>query len=654
MANMTLPPSIAVMICGLRSNVPTIVPLGTELSAAEVTSGLRPSSASVLGFALKYAAIFCCVPGRSDVAFGMTRLFVEPLNVFFAPAARWVSPELLASWMITTRFFAPAAVNCLPAPSPASSSVWPTCTSYVGSESNAPRPELTVMISIPFFEAFVSGSLSALASGTEVAITFAPALIAALMPATCFATSLLAYTCVVVTPRLFRSFVAWSTPRLNTDQNEPVSPCVTTATLIGEAVKAPKAAAGEPSAASPAAAAPPFTKRPRRVTCSTAASSAGVACFSIKSPLSWGVRTSRRFSTSGSDFASRDRSTGRPGSIGGDRSHQRRPRLAEAARALAAASRGVDERLELGAVGVGEAIDEAPVAVARVLDASLDGAERRAAVEADADAVAGTEHLEPDVVAERVVARPGQHGQRAAGQPQDRGRRVDVVVAAEPRRLPHRAAGVDLLALEAGDEAIRVEIVDVQVAEDAAGTLDICLRRRRRVMRRRAGREHGADGAVRDRGTSGAVAVIEAALEPDLDERACAVDVGDHGVELGELERHRLLAERRQPRRGGEPDERRVRGSGCRDDQGVDAAGDELFRRLGRFGADRGGHALGGGAVDVCDREAYPFEPRQRAGVNGADAPRSDEADVHVNRCQAPWCLAPWCLAPWCLAPSGE
>ena len=50
---------------------------------------------------------------------------------------------------------------------------------------------VTVMISIP------SGgvrqwSLSALASGTEVAITFAPAAIAALMPATCLATSLFA------------------------------------------------------------------------------------------------------------------------------------------------------------------------------------------------------------------------------------------------------------------------------------------------------------------------------------------------------------------------------------------------------------------------------------------------------------------------------
>ena len=77
------------------------------------------------------------------------------------------------------------------------------------------------MISMPFLAAFVSGSLSALASGTEVAITCAFAAIAALRPATCLETSLFAYTCVTLTPRALRSFAAWSTPFLKTDQNEP-------------------------------------------------------------------------------------------------------------------------------------------------------------------------------------------------------------------------------------------------------------------------------------------------------------------------------------------------------------------------------------------------------------------------------------------------
>src|SRR5215470_5339308 len=147
---------------------------------------------------------------------------------------------------------------------------------YVFSESNAPRPEFTVMISMPFEAAVLSGSLSALASGTDVAITFTFAAIAALIPETCFETSLFAYTCVTVTPRAFRSLAAWSTPFLNTDQNEPVSPWVTTPTFTGVAVAAPNAvaAAGPPMTAAPAVSSPPFTISPRLVTfCSPSVSS---------------------------------------------------------------------------------------------------------------------------------------------------------------------------------------------------------------------------------------------------------------------------------------------------------------------------------------------------------------------------------------------
>ena len=102
------------------------------------------------------------------------------------------------------------------------------------------------MITMPFAAAFVSGSLSALASGTEVAITFAPPAIAALIPETCFETLLFAYTCVTLMPRLFMSFAAWSTPFLKTDQNEPVSPCVTTATLVIASVLAVAGERGAP------------------------------------------------------------------------------------------------------------------------------------------------------------------------------------------------------------------------------------------------------------------------------------------------------------------------------------------------------------------------------------------------------------------------
>src|SRR5213594_3819894 len=103
MANMILPLWTAVITPGLRSNVPTLVLLGTAFNAAVATSGLRARKASVFGFALKYAEIFCCVPGRSLVALGITSVLVLPLNVFFAPAARCVRPEFDASWMSTTR-----------------------------------------------------------------------------------------------------------------------------------------------------------------------------------------------------------------------------------------------------------------------------------------------------------------------------------------------------------------------------------------------------------------------------------------------------------------------------------------------------------------------------------------------------------------------
>ena len=181
------------MIAPPTSNVPIFVPFGTDEMHGMVTSGSSPRKASSFLSALKAAFTFAFVPGMSDFAFGIVSTFtLLPPSTLLTPVARCCRPELLASWMTISTFFAPAFLNCLPAPLPATSSVCPMCTSYVGRESKAPRPEFTVMISIPVFEAFVSGSLRALASGTEVAITFAPAEIAALIPATCFATSLCA------------------------------------------------------------------------------------------------------------------------------------------------------------------------------------------------------------------------------------------------------------------------------------------------------------------------------------------------------------------------------------------------------------------------------------------------------------------------------
>jgi hypothetical protein len=179
-----------------RSNVPIFEPWGAAAMHGTVTSGSRPSIASVPLWAAKYAFTFATVPGMSDFAFGIRSVSVLPLNVFLTPFARSVRPELLASWMITTTDFAPAALNCLPAPSPAISSSCPTWHMYVfwiaATLSKASSPELTVMISMPRFAAELSAPVNALASGTDVAITFTLAATAALMPATCLAMSLLA------------------------------------------------------------------------------------------------------------------------------------------------------------------------------------------------------------------------------------------------------------------------------------------------------------------------------------------------------------------------------------------------------------------------------------------------------------------------------
>ena len=105
------------------------------------------------------------------------------------------------------------------------------------------------------------------------------------------------------------------------------------------------------------------------------------------------------------------------------------------------------------------------------------------------------EGLEADVVAERIVPRPGQDRKCPAAQTEHGDRYVDVVVVGEPRRLAHRAVGVDLGDLLARDEAQRVEVVDVEVAEDAARAGDVRLRRRGRIVRGERARRAGVPSA---------------------------------------------------------------------------------------------------------------------------------------------------------------
>ena len=86
-----------------------------------------------------------------------------------------------------------------------------------------------------------------------------------------------------------------------------------------------------------------------------------------------------------------------------------------------------------------------------------------------------------------------QDGEGAAAESQHGRRHVDVAVLLEPGSLAYRPVGVHLDDLVAGDEADRVEVVDVEVAEDPARGRDVLLRRRIGVVRRRTHREDAPD-----------------------------------------------------------------------------------------------------------------------------------------------------------------
>ena len=107
-------------------------------------------------------------------------------------------------------------------------------------------------------------------------------------------------------------------------------------------------------------------------------------------------------------------------------------------------------------------------------------------------------------------------------------------------------------------------------------------------------------GAAGDRLARCAVAGVESPLEADLHEDPAALDVVDRGLQGGELQRHRLLAEGRQPGAGGQLDHRHVRRRGRRDHERVDPAGDELVGRRGHLEAQLAGQASRAHAVRVA------------------------------------------------------
>src|SRR5262249_15637716 len=137
--------------------------------------------------------------------------------------------------------------------------------------------------------------------------------------------------------------------------------------------------------------------------------------------------------------------------------------------------------------------DEVAVTVLVVARAAgLDGTKGRPSVEPDDDAVLSTKDLETDVVPERIVPRTRNDPEGASAEAKNGDGGVEVAVLLEPSRLDCPAVRIHLDDVLSGHEADRVEVVNGEVAEHAAGGGDVLAGRRRRVVRRRA---HGQDAA---------------------------------------------------------------------------------------------------------------------------------------------------------------
>jgi hypothetical protein len=259
----------------------------------------------------------------------------------------------------------------------------------------------------------------------------------------------------------------------------------------------------------------------------------------------------------------------------------------------------------------------------------LERSDRRAIVQPDDDVVPGAEQLHPHVVAQRVVAGDRQDAERSARQAKRDDGRVDVVVLGEHGEGDDAPVGVDLHDLLAGHEPERVEVVDAEVAEDAAGDRDVLLVGRLGIVAGHPDHVQGPEPAAPDEVSRRDVAGVEAPLEPDLQ---LDPPLGDVGHDLGgrvEIERDRLLTERREPgvRRGA--DQRRVLGRGRGDDDAVHRT-QEILDAPGELGADLPGDRLRPRPVDVGDDDGLDLRMRgERADMDRSDPTHADDADPH-------------------------
>jgi hypothetical protein len=229
----------------------------------------------------------------------------------------------------------------------------------------------------------------------------------------------------------------------------------------------------------------------------------------------------------------------------------------------------------------------------------------------------------------RVVPRAGEDAERTAAEADHRGRGVHVAVLGEQVGDEHGPRGVNLLGLLAEDVAHDVEVVDVEVAEDAAGVRDVVLVRRRRVVRGDADDVHGAELAGRHHLSRPPVAGVEAALEADLDRHAGLAHLPHDRRRRLEVERDRLLAEGGTASRDTQPDElcmERRR----RSDRDRIHSFQQLRRRCGHLRLQLAGDGAGATSIGVGDDHLVHGGMRgEDAGVIRPDAPHADDPDAH-------------------------
>ena len=199
-------------------------------------------------------------------------------------------------------------------------------------------------------------------------------------------------------------------------------------------------------------------------------------------------------------------------------------------------------------------------------------------------------------------------------------------------RIDERGAdGVHLDDLAAHDEAGEVEVVDRHVEEHAARAGDVLDRRRVVVAARDLDGPQVAELTARRGALHGLMAGVEASVEADLQQRAGVVDRRDRLVDRGEVERDRLLAERRlaRPCRG---DDQLGVGTGRRADRHrVGVALEHVVDRCERRHPESGGDVRGRGRNDVEDavqrRAGNPIG--DELGVHAADPATPEHCDTN-------------------------